>query len=564
MEIAPGKCIKLELPATKRKLRVDHDPLPPTPRRFLALLLAAASLQLTLWLGRAEVTGPFEGRVAATAREMLASGDWIVPHLNGTPRLQKPPLPYWCTATLWKLTDSVDPLWLRLTPAVLGAASTFLLARLVRRCAGEPAGLIAAGLWISTPYVVESFREGTADPYLAALCLCAIDRYLEVDARLGAGRRAAVPALLAWGALALAAMAKGPVALLHVLVAAGAFHLAWRRPPRWTWSHLGGAVLFAAITLPWPLLVAGRVPGAMELWMRESLGQVVSERNPRAWWYYLPQPFYLALPWTPLLLLAFPLGWKNLAPRARRGVLWFGLWLGASLVAFSCSRMKKNAYLLPVAPALLGAGAIVLQGLVEQARGAVRSRAGWGSLVAIACLMLLGMIGCAVATAPAVLAPPTEGVFWVTATLSLAVILHSLRRASFWSARGEHAESWALRRLLQAAGIAALAVHWKAAWLEPARNNADSPGGFLEHVAEVAAGAELHSWGPLGEAAIYRLGRVVPVLGSEAEVPEARGFLLARQNNLPGALAGLERVAAEELDRPGQGAYVLLRLPGSS
>src|SRR4051812_3587053 len=44
-----------------------------------------------------------EVRIAETAREMQASGDWLVPHYNGELRLQKPPLPYWLTGLSYKI-----------------------------------------------------------------------------------------------------------------------------------------------------------------------------------------------------------------------------------------------------------------------------------------------------------------------------------------------------------------------------------------------------------------------------------------------------------------------------
>lgn len=44
------------------------------------------------------ITRSSEGRVARVAQEMLDSGDWIVPHLNGAVRKEKPPLSSWAVA----------------------------------------------------------------------------------------------------------------------------------------------------------------------------------------------------------------------------------------------------------------------------------------------------------------------------------------------------------------------------------------------------------------------------------------------------------------------------------
>src|ERR1039457_1241108 len=47
-----------------------------------------------------------EGLYAEIAREMLASHDWrqwVIPHLNGLPYMEKPPLLYWLTALSFAL-----------------------------------------------------------------------------------------------------------------------------------------------------------------------------------------------------------------------------------------------------------------------------------------------------------------------------------------------------------------------------------------------------------------------------------------------------------------------------
>jgi len=41
---------------------------------------------------------PDEGRYVGVALEMLRSGDWLVPTLDGLPYFHKPPLFYWITS----------------------------------------------------------------------------------------------------------------------------------------------------------------------------------------------------------------------------------------------------------------------------------------------------------------------------------------------------------------------------------------------------------------------------------------------------------------------------------
>src|SRR5574342_754431 len=60
--------------------------------------LLAAALLLSFLPGRMALLDPDEGRYAAAAREMAATGDLIVPRFNGEPRLNKPPLIYWLQA----------------------------------------------------------------------------------------------------------------------------------------------------------------------------------------------------------------------------------------------------------------------------------------------------------------------------------------------------------------------------------------------------------------------------------------------------------------------------------
>ena len=46
---------------------------------------------------------PHEGHFAGVGREMVLSGDWITPRLDGAPYLNKPPLFYWMIATSYSI-----------------------------------------------------------------------------------------------------------------------------------------------------------------------------------------------------------------------------------------------------------------------------------------------------------------------------------------------------------------------------------------------------------------------------------------------------------------------------
>src|SRR5689334_19732982 len=82
-------------------------PWPPRERPRLQIFawLGVLILMLTM-LGGPPVQRTQEARVLETAREMLAGEglrDWLIPHLNGQIRLEKPPLAYWLAAVAFKI-----------------------------------------------------------------------------------------------------------------------------------------------------------------------------------------------------------------------------------------------------------------------------------------------------------------------------------------------------------------------------------------------------------------------------------------------------------------------------
>src|SRR6478609_489006 len=72
-------------------------------KALLALLFLAAGIVYLAGNRSVGLWDRDEPRYAQASRQMLQSGNWIVPYYLDEPRLKKPPLIYWCQASAMKL-----------------------------------------------------------------------------------------------------------------------------------------------------------------------------------------------------------------------------------------------------------------------------------------------------------------------------------------------------------------------------------------------------------------------------------------------------------------------------
>jgi len=384
-------------------------------------------------LGTRSLNEPDEGRYAEIAREMVETGNWLVPHIWYVPHLDKPPFTYWAVAASLSVFG-VNEWAVRLPLALAGLSAAWATFLLVSSVAGKAAGRAGVLIFGTSALAWAMSRMLTTDIFLtqfiswAIYCFWQSWRSLDplaapaatwhqppvktvedeadpaTEGRGLAAKRSFAWQLGAWTAMAGGVLTKGPIALVIPLVAFGALVL-WssRRPghmraedmslgafsaPRWWLSQfntprngilllgaVAGFTLFLVLALPWFWMVWERVPDSFAFMVK---GQVVghavqgaAKNRAQPFWFFLPVLAAGFLPWTPLLgWLWRRAHWRSLDGRTQEAWLVLTVWAGLTFTVFSINTAKLIHYILPMFPALAALMALRWHGQV--AVGAAR------------------------------------------------------------------------------------------------------------------------------------------------------------------------------------------------
>jgi len=341
---------------------------------FLVVWALVAIAGLGWGLGSYPLMDQDEGRNGEVAREMAQSNDYVLPHLNGLPYIDKPVLSFAAAAAVMEVLGPTE-LAARSVPFLSTLATALLVGWFGARWYGREAGWIAGIASAVAPLPLAFSRIVILDSLLALLVTSALLAfYSAVEARV-AGRPERIFTLVAWAAIGLGVLTKGPVALAVPLIVAAPYAL-WRRASWAVWNPLG-PLLMAAIIAPWVWFMEDRLPGYLEYvaitetWQRVSSDEL---QRTQPWWYFLVIAGVGFFPWWPL---AF--GRRRMDGGIDPKRVYSFLWLILPLVFFSLSRSKLPQYILPLMPAV----ALLLAsrwapGSSLPRRTTVVSLAGWG------------------------------------------------------------------------------------------------------------------------------------------------------------------------------------------
>ena len=139
-----------------------------------ALLALVAGASFLGFLGSTELWGKREQRASAEALDTVDHGRWLVAEIQGRPRLEKPPLPRWITASLMTWTGRRDEAIVRLPNALAALATVGLVYWLGRGLGGRSVGLASGFALASSAYFVVEMRQAGNDGLLALFTTLAL------------------------------------------------------------------------------------------------------------------------------------------------------------------------------------------------------------------------------------------------------------------------------------------------------------------------------------------------------------------------------------------------------
>jgi 4-amino-4-deoxy-L-arabinose transferase-like glycosyltransferase len=307
-----------------------------------------AWLTATLWARPLML--PDEGRYVGVAWEMLRSGDWLTPTLDGLPYFHKPPLFYWLTAGAMRLLGVHDAS-ARVAPLLGALLGAWALWWFTRRWLGEAPARRAMLALAVQPMFFLGAQFANMD-MLVAGCITATTALLaDAALRLEAGQPIVRRLLwLAYACAGLGVLAKGLIGVVIPALVIGTWLLLagrWRTVLRLL--SLPGAVLLLAVAGPWFAAMAWLHPGfAHYFFVVQHLQRYAAGgfNNLEPAWFYPALLLATSLPVLPWLLrgalLARPV-WRQ-APSAS-GLM--GVWPAVVVLFFSLPASKPVGYVLP-------------------------------------------------------------------------------------------------------------------------------------------------------------------------------------------------------------------------
>lgn len=294
-------------------------------RQVFLLLSVVLSIFFGYEIGNRPFADPDEGRYVEIPREMVATGDYVTPRLNGFKYFEKPPFFYWLQAASIKCVG-ISERSMRFWPgffAVVGCLSVFGVGVI---CGSLSVGLVSAGilatnlLYYALSHII--ILDLVVSVLISGVLWCFFlafvarrrrrteeknsskkgDKDKEGGTNVLSSRGRRIIITLMYALAALACLTKGLIGvILPGLI--GFLWICFTR--RWSTIreifYIPGILLFLAVFLPWHVMVCSRNDDffhfyfIVEHWLRYT---TQFHKRYQPFWYFIPVILGGLLPWT--------------------------------------------------------------------------------------------------------------------------------------------------------------------------------------------------------------------------------------------------------------------------
>jgi 4-amino-4-deoxy-L-arabinose transferase-like glycosyltransferase len=311
---------------------------------YLLIIILFSYIFLFYALGDYSLKEPDEGRYAEIPREMVETGDYIVPHLNYVRYFEKPPLLYWSVAISYKLFGISE--WsFRFTNAAFAFLTVLFMYFFSRKWFSQKIALLSSLILISSFGFFSMARIVTTDMcfsfLLFASLLCFYDFYRN---------RKTVFLYIFYALAGLATLAKGLAAVILLGCSILIFlitekNISFLRELKW----IKGVTIYGIVVLPWIIAISLREKEFLYFFIIDQhFLRFATTQHKRSgpFYYFLPVLIGSMFPWSIFIPRSIVKLWR------KRELRLFIIWSAVVFGFFSMSGSKLPPYILPIFPAL--------------------------------------------------------------------------------------------------------------------------------------------------------------------------------------------------------------------
>lgn len=321
----------------------------------LGRLLVVFGIFFFALLGSRPLSNPDEGRYTEIPREMLETGDYVTPRLNGVKYFEKPPLMYWLGAAALKVFG-VNEFASRFWCAVLGLGGVLMTYAAGRALYDRMTGLFASVVLATTLLYYALTRLVILDLAVAVFIAGALFAFaVGMKQPAGTTRRWLFWAFYA--AMGLAILTKSLIGF----ALPGAVLFFWiLLLNRWKglrpFYPFSGSAILLLVAVPWHVLAAQANHDFLQFFfVHEQFQRYTSKIHGRyePWWFFIGILLAGLFPWVAFFFQAIGHslagGWRA---RVQNETAWFLIiWIVFIVGFFSSSQSKLIPYIMPVFPA---------------------------------------------------------------------------------------------------------------------------------------------------------------------------------------------------------------------